>query len=120
MALLGDEAVRYDGAVDEDGRLAARRRFQDGDARWFVGNPACAGTGLTLTAAATVVYYSNSFNLEHRLQSEDRAHRIGQRNAVRYVDLVAKGTVDSKIVAALRDKLDVASQITGDAARAWL
>jgi len=120
MEALGPEAVRYDGAVDEVGRFAARHRFQDGDARWFVGNPAAAGTGLTLHAAATVVYYSNSFNLEHRLQSEDRAHRIGQTRSVRYVDLMASGTVDVHIVEALRKKIDIAAKITGDEIRTWL
>lgn len=117
---LGDEAVRYDGAVDERGRLNARRRFQEGDARWFVGNPAAAGVGLTLHAAQTVIYYSNSFNLEHRLQSEDRAHRIGQEHAVYYIDLQAQDTVDTHITQALMKKLDISSKITGDKIKEWL
>jgi len=122
MEKLGKEAVRYDGAVDGDDRLDARQSFQavDSGPRYFVGNPAVAGVGLTLHAASTVVYYSNSFDLEQRLQSEDRAHRIGQEKTVTYVDLIAKGTVDSKIVRALREKLNIASQITGDTAREWL
>jgi len=119
-ALLSDEAVRYDGAVKEGDRLDARRRFQAGDVRYFVGNPAAAGTGLTLTRAPLVVYYSNSFNLEDRLQSEDRAHRIGQDRTVTYVDLMCHGTVDVRITTALRNKLDVASQITRDEIREWL
>jgi SNF2 family DNA or RNA helicase len=119
-AALGADAVRYDGAVDGEGRLEARTGFQRGDVRFFVGNPAVAGTGLTLHRASTVVYYSNSFDLEQRLQSEDRAHRIGQAKAVTYIDLIAKGTVDAKIVRALREKLDIASQIVGDKAREWV
>lgn len=117
---LGEHAVRYDGAVKGPARAEARKRFQAGDVRFFVGNPAAAGTGLTLHAAKTVIYYSNSFNLEHRLQSEDRAHRIGQNHSVRYIDLVAQGTLDSYIVSALRRKLNIASQITGDKIREWL
>lgn len=113
-------AVRYDGKTEADERLEAKRLFQDGSVRFFVGNPAAAGTGLTLHRAATVIYYSNSFNLEHRLQSEDRAHRIGQEHPVRYIDLIASGTVDAKIVAALRAKLNIASEITGDDFRNWL
>lgn len=120
MAELGEHAVRYDGQTDQDGRILARQRFQAGDVRFFVGNPAAAGTGLTLTAAKTVIYYSNSFNLEHRLQSEDRAHRIGQDSSVLYVDLMARGTVDTRIVTALRKKLNIASEITGDRVREWL
>jgi SNF2 family DNA or RNA helicase len=113
-------AVRYDGSTDSDARLEAKRAFQSGEVRFFVGNPAAAGVGLTLHKAGTVIYYSNSFNLEDRLQSEDRAHRIGQEKSVRYIDLIARGTVDSKIVGSLRGKLNIASEITGDELRAWL
>jgi SNF2 family DNA or RNA helicase len=96
-------------------------RFQnDQKCRFFVGNPATGGYGITLTAANTVVYYSNSYSLEQRLQSEDRAHRIGQKNPVLYVDLVTPGTVDIKIVLALAKKIDVQAQITGDELQEWL
>ena len=67
-----------------------------------------------MTEAKNVIYYSNNFDLEKRLQSEDRAHRIGQTNKVTYVDLVAKDTVDEKIVDALRNKLDLAQEVLGD------
>ena len=43
-----------------------------------------------------MIYYSNGYDLEKRLQSEDRAHRIGQKKAVTYVDILAEETVDSK------------------------
>lgn len=120
MAALGEKAVRYDGRVSSDDRVAAKREFQDGDAQFFVANPAVGATGLTLTAATTVIYYSNSFSLEDRLQSEDRAHRIGQEHPVHYIDLVAPGTVDVRIVNALRSKLNLASQVTGDNIREWI
>ena len=67
-----------------------------------------------MTEAKNVIYYSNNFDLEKRLQSEDRAHRIGQTNKVTYVDLVAKDTIDEKIVDALRNKLDLAQEVLGD------
>jgi hypothetical protein len=54
---------------------------------------------------STVIYYSNGYDLEKRLQSEDRAHRIGQKKSVTYVDLIAAKTVDEKIVKALRSKI---------------
>jgi SNF2 family DNA or RNA helicase len=79
-----------------------------------VGNTQTGGYGITLTEAKNVIYYSNNFDLEKRLQSEDRAHRIGQVNKVTYVDLVAKDTVDEKIVDALRNKLDLAQEVLGD------
>jgi SNF2 family DNA or RNA helicase len=88
----------YYGDTDDEERRRVVREFQDPDSelRFFVGNPRTGGYGLTLTAANTVVYYSNSFDLEVRLQSEDRAHRIGQTKSVTYVDLMVPGTVDEK------------------------
>ena len=76
--------------------------------------------GLTLTEAKTVVYYSNVYDLEVRLQSEDRAHRIGQKNNVTYIDLVCENTVEEKILQALRDKIDVATLIMKDGYKDWL
>jgi len=67
-----------------------------------------------------VVYYSNGYDLEKRLQSEDRAHRIGQKKSVTYVDIIADKTVDQKIVKALRDKISIASQILGEEIRSWI
>ncbi len=116
----GVEAVRFDGAVGDEERAEAIVRFQTGTARAFVANPAVGAEGITLTAARTVIYYNNSFKLTDRLQSEDRAHRIGQRNAVTYFDLVATDTVDEKIVEALRNKVDIASVITGDKLKEWI
>jgi SNF2 family DNA or RNA helicase len=67
-----------------------------------------------------LVYFSNNYDLEIRLQSEDRAHRIGQKNKVTYVDFVCKGTVDEKILLALKNKVDIASQVMGDELKAWI
>jgi SNF2 family DNA or RNA helicase len=119
----GDRSVvNYYGEVSGADRQTAIDRFQnDPDCRFFVGNAAAGGTGLTLTRASTMVYYSNSFNLEERLQSEDRAHRIGQdAERVLYIDLEVPGTIDSKIVNALKTKKSVADLITGDKYSEWL
>ena len=96
--------------------------FQDSNskARFFVGNPQTGGYGITLTAAKTVVYYSNGYDLEKRLQSEDRAHRIGQKNLVTYVDLITPKTVDEKIRKALRKKINIATAIMGEELRDWI
>ena len=67
-----------------------------------------------------VIYYSNGYDLEKRLQSEDRAHRIGQKKNVTYVDIIAEDTVDEKIVKALRDKINIASQVLGEELKAWI
>jgi len=117
---LGVEAVLYDGRCSDADRADAIERFQKGTARAFLANPAAAGEGLTLHAATTVIYYDNSFKLTERLQSEDRAHRIGQEHPVLYIDIVAAGTIDEKIAMALRNKLDVASIVTGDKLRDWI
>ena len=78
------------------------------------------GYGITLTEANTVIYFSNSYDLEIRLQSEDRAHRIGQKDNVTYVDLVSPGTIDEKILTALRDKINIAGDVLGESAKNWL
>ena len=112
--LLGDLAVSYHGDVDSDARELAIDRFQKGDAKYFIGTPQAGGTGLTLTAAEYAIYYSNSFNLEERLQSEDRCHRIGTKNNVTYIDIECQKSIDSKIIKALRDKKNIADIITKD------
>jgi SNF2 family DNA or RNA helicase len=117
-----DAAAAYFGDTTDDERNRIVRDFQKPDhpLRFFVGNPATAGYGLTLTEANLVIYYSSSFDLEHRVQSEDRCHRIGQKNPVLYVDLISTGTIDEKIVAALRSKIDIGATVLGEEARQWL
>jgi SNF2 family DNA or RNA helicase len=88
--------------------------------RFFVGNPTTGGYGLTLVSSHTVIYYSNSFDLEKRLQSEDRAHRIGQTEKVTYIDLITPNTVDEHIVKALRNKINIASSVLGEQLKEWL
>ena len=121
MDFLGDKAVRYDGAVDDDQAERNKLAFQAGDVQWFVGTAQKGGPGLTLHMAKTMVYYSNSFKLIDRLQSEDRIHRAGMNDQpAQYIDIVCPDTVDTKIVENLRGKLDIASQITGDELRSWI
>ena len=112
----------YYGDTEGEERQRVVDEFQNpqSEMRFFVGNPRTGGYGLTLTEASIVVYYSNNFDLEVRLQSEDRAHRIGQTKNVTYIDLIAPKTVDEKIVKALRDKIDIASQVLGEEIKAWL
>src|SRR5210317_554342 len=117
-----DSIVQYYGAIEADVRQNNIEKFQDPDspARFFVGNPQTGGYGITLTAANNVVYYSNGYDLEKRLQSEDRAHRIGQKKAVTYVDLIAPKTVDEKIRTALRKKINIATEVMGEELRDWI
>ena len=76
--------------------------------------------GITLTAARNIIYFSNSFDLAVRTQSEDRAHRIGQKNNVTYIDFICEGTIDERIVKALRNKMDIASVVMGEELKEWL
>ena len=115
--ITGAESVAtYYGETPDEERQEVIRRFQDpnSELQYLISNVQTGGYGITLTAASTVIYYSNNYDLEKRLQSEDRAHRIGQTNKVTYIDLVSKGTVDEKIVKALRNKLNLAQEVLGD------
>ena len=113
--------VDYYGLTPQDQRDTNREKFQhDPMCRFFIGTPSTGGYGLTLTAANTVIYYSNGYDLEKRLQSEDRAHRIGQKKSVTYVDILAEETVDEKIVKSLRKKINIASKVMGEELKAWI
>ena len=115
-----DAVATYYGATPQEERQELVQRFQDKESslRFFVGQPRTGGYGITLTAATTVIYYSNSYDLEIRLQSEDRAHRIGQTNKVTYVDLVSPETIDEKILQALQEKINLAQTVLGEETRA--
>jgi len=105
----------------EDRKNAVERIQQDPDCRFLVGNPTTGGFGLTLTACNTVIYYSNSYNLEVRMQSEDRAHRMGQKGTVVYIDIVAKNTLDEAIMKSLVNKGKIAAQTLGEEdLKSWL
>lgn len=109
----GIPAVTYFGDTTNEERIKAINLFQSGDALVFISNPQSGGTGITLTAGSVMIYYSNSFSLHDRLQSEDRCHRIGQkRSKVTYIDLLAKDTIEEKIQKALHNKQDIAQAIT--------
>ena len=111
-----NSVATYYGETPDEERQEIIRRFQDpnSELKYLISNTQTGGYGITLTEASNVIYYSNNYDLEKRLQSEDRAHRIGQTNKVTYIDLVAKGTVDEKIVKALRNKLSLAQEVLGD------
>ena len=119
---FGPESVAsfYGGTSGKD-RQRILEDFQDTDhpLRFFVSNPHTGGRGLTLTAADTMIFYSNSYDLELRLQAEDRIHRIGQDNRCTYVDLVVPGTVDEKILDALRKKVKISNEVLGEV-KEWM
>ena len=117
-----DSAEAFYGATPQDKRQKIVKDFQKKEhpLRFFVGNPKTGGYGLTLTAATNVIYWNNSYDLETRIQSEDRAHRIGQDRHVLYVDLISPNTVDEKILQALKSKISIAQEVLGEEGRDWL
>ena len=116
-----DSYVHYYGLTSQEDRQDNIRKFQnDPNCRFIIGTPQTGGYGITLTQAHTVIYYSNSYDLEKRLQSEDRAHRIGQKKTVTYIDLICEDTVDEKIVKALRNKINIASEVMGEELKEWI
>ena len=113
--------VDYYGLTPKDIRQNNIEKFQTNDeVKYFVGTPATGGYGITLTAASTMIYYSNGYDLEKRLQSQDRIHRIGQKKPVTYIDIIAEDTVDNRIVKALRKKINIASEVMGEELRDWI
>ena len=117
-----DAVVSIYGDVNvEDRKKAVERIQKDKKTRFLVGNPTTGGFGLTLTACTNVIYFSNNYNLEVRKQSEDRAHRMGQKNSVTYIDIVARGTLDEAIMKSLVNKGQIAAKTLGEEdLRDWL
>jgi SNF2 family DNA or RNA helicase len=113
--------VHYYGKTLPEERDYAIRNFKNNKkVKFFVGTPQTGGYGITLIQANTVIYYSNGYDLEKRMQSEDRAHRIGQKKTVTYVDIIAEDTVDTKIVKSLRKKINIASKVMGEELKKWI
>lgn len=116
-----NSVVNIYGEIDAIKRKEAVYKFQnDPECRFFVGNPSTGGFGLTLTAASYVIYFSNNYNYEIRMQSEDRAHRIGQNKNVTYIDIVAKDSVDFHIMKALQNKLQISNKTLGENVKNWI
>ena len=116
-----DSVVDYYGKTPSDERQDNIKKFQeDPRCRFLVGTPSTGGYGITLTAASTMIYYSNGYDLEKRQQSEARIDRIGQENPMTYIDIICEDTVDERIVKALRKKINIATEIMGEKLKEWI
>lgn len=118
-----DEVVELYGEIPADVRQKGIDDFREKPSpRFAVANPAAKGVsrGQDMHSAAYEIYYSNSFSLDDRLQSEDRPHSPGQRNNLGVIDIIAPGTVDEKLVDALRTKKNLADIVTGDPLSEWI
>ena len=119
----GDNSVvTYFGDTSTDDRQKAIKAIQDptSQVRFIVGTPQTGGYGITLTGASTMIYYSNGYDLEKRQQSEARIDRIGQVKNMTYIDIIAEKTIDERIVTALRNKVNIASQVMGEELKEWI
>lgn len=104
--------VSLDGSTPMKDRGPLVEKFQtDPECQIFVGQIAAAGTGITLHAASTAIFYSCSFSYSDLDQARSRLHRSGQRHPVTNIFLTAQGTVDEKVHAALAEKRDIAANI---------
>ena len=117
-----NSVVTYYGDTSTDDRQKAITKIQDKDSsvRFIVGTPQTGGYGITLTGASTMIYYSNGYDLEKRQQSEARIDRIGQEKPMTYIDIIAEGTVDDKIVQSLRKKVNIATEVMGEKLKDWI
>jgi len=97
------------GAIED--RQEQINKFQEGKTKIFIGQIQTGGLGINLTKGNIVIYFENTFSLQDRLQSEARAHRIGQELKVTYVDLIYKNTIDEYILKAIKEKQDVATYL---------
>ena len=114
--------VTYFGDTSTEDRQKAIKKIQDKESpvRFIVGTPQTGGYGITLTGASTMIYYSNGYDLEKRMQSEARIDRIGQEKPMTYIDIMAEDTIDDKIVKSLRNKVNIATEIMGEELKAWI
>ena len=116
-----DSVVSIYGKDSVESRNQSVEKFQTKDeCRFLVGNPTVGGYGLTLTAAKYVIYFSNSYNLEVRQQSEDRAHRIGQKSQVTYIDIICRDTIDQMVLHNLENKIELSAKTLGEQVQKWL
>jgi SNF2 family DNA or RNA helicase len=104
-----------------DTREAEEKQFlTEPKCRFMIATAASGGRGRTWSVASLMIFYQNTFSLEHRLQSEERAQAVGKINSVGIVDLVARDTVEDKILDALRNKRQLSNEMTGDAWKKWV
>lgn len=117
----GQESIAVFFGGNKNGREQESLRFETDEAcRFMIATPGSGGRGRTWSQAGVIVYYSSTDNLEHRDQSEERASGIGKAERVTVIDLITRGTVEEKILKALRNKIDMAATITGDNWREWV
>lgn len=105
--------LTFTGSTSKEERAARVARFQQGDAPVFLISLKAGGTGLTLTVADIVIHYDPWWNVAAQNQATDRAHRIGQTREVSVFKLIAKDTIEEKIIEMQEEKRHLAEQVIG-------
>lgn len=120
----GHATLPFYGALSDAEKISVRKRFASDDTlRCIVGNPAAGGLGIDeFKSASVVIYVSNSFDTEKRVQSEDRTHRIGSEihDQITYYDIVVPNTVDMKILRTMRNNVKISAAVMADEWKEWL
>lgn len=118
----GDETVvTYFGETSLEDRSEAIDKFENNpDCRFFVANPKVGGMGITLNAAKYAIFYNVDYNLEDRMQAEARNYRIGQKEHIFYIDIIAQDTIEEDIVQSLVNKYEIATEVLRDKLLEWL
>jgi SNF2 family DNA or RNA helicase len=111
---LNNETITFsylDGSMSSEKRMSTVEAFNNGESSVFLISLKAGGTGLNLTSADIVVHFDPWWNPAVEEQATDRAHRIGQHNVVEVIKIIAKGTVEEKILALQSDKKKLISQL---------
>lgn len=105
--------LRLDGSTKAEDRGDLLKIFNDANSEYFIFilSTRAGGLGLNLQIADTVIIFDSDWNPQQDLQAQDRAHRIGQKNEVRVLRLMTVNSVEEKIVAAAKYKLNVDSKV---------
>uniref|UniRef100_A0A8C0FCG2 SWI/SNF related, matrix associated, actin dependent regulator of chromatin, subfamily a, member 2 n=1 Tax=Bubo bubo TaxID=30461 RepID=A0A8C0FCG2_BUBBB len=105
--------LRLDGTTKSEDRAALLKKFNEPGSQYFIFllSTRAGGLGLNLQAADTVIIFDSDWNPHQDLQAQDRAHRIGQQNEVRVLRLCTVNSVEEKILAAAKYKLNVDQKV---------
>jgi SWI/SNF-related matrix-associated actin-dependent regulator 1 of chromatin subfamily A len=106
-----DDTVYIDGTCDPDHRKNAVEQFQNGDAKRFIGQIQAAGTGLTLTAAHTLVFVEYDWTPANNRQAADRIHRIGQENNCLVYFATVPNSIDEDIMKVVKRKTETYKEL---------
>lgn len=108
------KTVKVSGLVTGEERNKNIDDFIEGRVKYMIATQETGGTSFTFTNCSNVVYLSNGFKYGDRIQSEDRNHRIGTKNAVTYTDIIMENSIEAKILEILKKKKSLAEYVRNE------